>query len=298
MSESNGKRAVLALESLAAREVPAVLTFAGTAGNDYFEVLDTGAAVGNNVFYRTSPNGVFSQSTQYISDIRINTGDGIDTVVHTITGNLVGGPRRFVTADLGGADDTFVSTVNGTIVGNSPTGLTLNVQGGNGGDEITGRLNGDIVGSANVLYGFFGGGDPGCDFMNVFLENDVDIGPDASFDANVYGGLGNDNIELRYRGQLDGSLDFNLDGQWDSDWVRAYVTLDAYSQGNLGSSYYDPVFVRGGYGDYDTVEFVVTDNSVHNPPVFAAVSAGIGDGTLAGVGPNDRLFRTANVRIA
>jgi hypothetical protein len=303
MSKTNTKRAVLSLESLAARDVPAVLVtgnvleFTGTAGADYFEVEDSGAAAGSNVRFRTNPNFGFTPVAQHISVIDIDTGGGIDTVKHTITGNLVGGPRRLVTATLGDADDEFVSTVNGTIVGNSPAGLTLNVSGGNGGDEITGRLNGDIHGSASVRYGFFGGGDPGCDFMNVFLDNDVDIGPDASFDANVLGGLGNDNIELRYRGQLDGSLNFDLDGQWDSDWVRADVTLDAYSHGNLGSSYYDPAAVRGGYGDRDTVEFVVVDNSVHNPPVFAGIAAGIGDGNGTGVGPNDRRFHTANVRV-
>lgn len=307
MSKANTTRAVLSLESLAAREVPAVLVsgsvleFTGTAGADYFEVTDSGAAGGNNVAYRTTPNGNFILVGPHISVIDIDTGAGIDTVRHTITGNMAGGPRRTVIADLGDADDELVSTVNGTIAGNLPAGLTLNVSGGNGGDEITGRLNGDIQGTASVRYGFFGGGDPGdpgCDFMNVFLDNDVDIGQGASFDANVYGGSGNDNIQLRYDGQLDGLLNYNLDGQWDSDWVRANVTIDAYSLGRLGSSQYDEAFVRGGYGDYDTVEHYVYDYSTHNPPVYAAVAPGLGDGSGAGIGPHDRWFRTANVRLA
>jgi hypothetical protein len=282
-------RAKFGMEQLEARDqmsvsysvVGGVLTFSGDVGgvsNDYVEVRDTGGPGLGNVSYRYSPTAAFRTINEDIWKINVNTGDGTDTVRHTMTGNLTNGLYREVNVDLGAGADEFTSTVNGNITGpNNAYGLHVIAVGGTGNDRMTGTMNGDILGAGDLAFSFAGG--DGVDFMTVNLGNDVDIATGARFWSNLYGGAGNDNAQFTYDGEMDGHLLFALYGEGDSDWVRANVTIDANSTGHLGGNGYSPARVDGGAGDFDTVEFEVR-NMASMIPVTAEIWGGAGKDTI------------------
>jgi hypothetical protein len=276
--KSSKNRASIGLERLERRDLmavsplppdinnPGVLTLAGNGANDYLEVRDTGRGGTDQVSWRTTQNGLWNSVNREVWKIEIKTYGGNDTVIYNMTGALTNGLYREVVAELGDGKDVFTATVNGNITGPSNLyGLHVIADGGNGDDRLTGTMKGDILGAGDLAFSFSGGSDAGVDFMNVFLTDDVDIAPAARFWSNMYGGAGNDNMQLHYRGEMDGHLLFDLEGEQDSDWVVADITLDAGSQGYLGGHGYALAELDGGVGpdnnDNDTVEFRLRNNA-------------------------------------
>jgi hypothetical protein len=257
-----------------------VLTFTGDAANDYLEIRDTGRAGPGNVSYRTSTSSQFRVINEDVWKIAINTRGGNDTVVHRMAGKAAGLYRE-VDAKLGTGNDVFDSTIAGNVQGSN--GMRILANGEYGNDRLTGRMNGDIRGGAMVGFSFHGGEfDAGVDFMNVFADQDVDIDSTSILWSNMSGGSGNDNMQLRYNGELDGGLLFNLEGQDGSDWVRAHSNLNAGSSGYLGGGGYSPSRVSGGAGSNDTVEFGVRNLAAGNTAtVTAEISGGAGTDNFA-----------------
>jgi hypothetical protein len=300
MNLSLTNRAKIGLEALESREVMTVasptftlsgeLTFTSDSGGDNIEIVDTGLAGAGQLHFRIN-GGSWQTAPIEVGRVVLNMGDGNDTVIHNMglsfdaskpdgLGNVVNGKvaglYRGVDANMGGGDDRFTATITGNV---AASGMHVVVDGQNGNDILTGTLNGDLTGGARLGFLFRGGTDAGTDFMNVFLNNDVDIAAGCVLWTNMNGGAGNDNLQFRYDGELDGQLSLDIEGEADADWVRAEVTLDPGSLGRLGNAT-GRARVYGGDGDGDTADFLVHDNAGTLVGVDAEVGGGRGFDTV------------------
>lgn len=309
MSLFQQNRARVGLEPLESREVMTVMpptftlggimTVTGDGGSDKIEIVDTGLTGAGQLHFRIN-GGSWNAAPVGVWRVAVDMGGGNDTVIYNMgrsfdaskpdglgaaVNGKIAGRYAEIEANLGSGVDTFDATVHGTVAG--PNGMRVLANGQNGNDTITGRLNGDVTGGAHMGFSFHGGEtDNGVDFINVYANdanNDADVAAGSVLWTNVSGGAGNDNIQYRYDGEVDGQVELDLEGDAGADWVRAEVTLDAGSLGRLGNGN-GRARVYGGDGDYDTADFFV----------FGTAALGVDAEVGGGLGL-DTVHRTANV---
>jgi hypothetical protein len=155
---------------------------------------------------------------------------------------------------------------------------TIYVNTGAGNDAFTYQIIADnLGGGARYVRSNLGAGD---DVSRFYAGNDIDLGPNAYYDINVYGGDGRDYISAFYRGELDGSLRLIQTGAAGDDTLYIDARLDFGSSGHFFARQY------GNDGD-DTVTLTPRKAFAFDP---VSVDAGA-DGGAHVLG--DRLTRTA-----
>lgn len=240
------------LESLDLRIVPAIVsiqqnlatgvaTINANGANDTITFTDHGSGA-------ISVNGTTLNAA--IKKIELNTGGGNDTVVYNVTGNIARSIE--FKADLGGGNDTFRLEQNGFDV-LAGVNEVMNVSGGSGGDSI--RVVAD--GSSG---------------------NRVNIASTASMQLTLSGGSnfdpfdGADSINVDYRGELDGKLRLKAEGGLGGDSLRALLTLDAGSSGQVTGFNGAKAVLAGDIGP-DSIDFRVRNNG--SATVSAEANAGL-----------------------
>jgi hypothetical protein len=154
---------------------------------------------------------------------------------------------------------------------------TIYVNTGAGDDAFTYQIIADnLAGGARYVRANLGDGD---DVSRFYAGNDIDLGPNAYYDINVYGGAGKDYIGAFYQGELDGQLRLIQSGVAGDDTLSIDAKLDFGSSGLFFARQY------GGDGD-DTMTLTPRKAFFFDPVV---VDAGADGGPhIAG----DRLTRT------
>jgi hypothetical protein len=166
--------------------------------------------------------------------------------------------------------------------------LTLNAFMGDGKDDVTVNLLGDLKGTTKVNINVDGGAGKDMFFFeadNDMVNNDttgIDIDSDASLNVRLLGGLDRDVMDAFYEGELNGKFNFLADGGKGNDKIDAEFTLDSGSTGSLKAA------VLGGKGD-DDLKLNVTDNSNGQADVHAFVDGGSGFDTCDST-PNVHVF--------
>jgi hypothetical protein len=118
---------------------------------------------------------------------------------------------------------------------------------GSGNDVFISNHTGDQLGQTNVNLNVFGLG--GNDTLRTFATADVDIQQSGRLTVQHDGGAGNDFLEARYAGELDGILHFGLRGGDGNDILRGCAVKDTGSTG----------FIQGGIlGDAGTDDVTYT----------------------------------------
>jgi hypothetical protein len=145
-------------------------------------------------------------------------------------------------------------------------------------------LAGDLVAGADVVINLLGGPDssflPANDMLSVTTGSDVDISSAASLDVTMDGGLGADQIEFFYSGELDGLLRLRGYGGLDNDTLETTIHVKDFSAGTLDAK-------LAGDGGNDYLMFVLTDDS--------GGMAAIANALLDGGAGWDICSRTSNV---
>jgi hypothetical protein len=229
-------------EVLEDRAVPATFTFnpltatlTVTGSNAKEAIVITDDGTNNAGAVKVSANGstLFTSGptagVNQVHTLVINAGGAKhDSVLYTLTGDMVANNRNVRATFGGGKGDSFEADVNGNLVNSF---LLLQANGGNGGDKLTGSVTGSLNG-ASFLGMIFKGG-TGKDQINIDATNGVNIGVLAQLTVSVDGGAGNDTINVGYEGQLQGAFFLNAAGGAGKDKVSATVTLDGLSNGLL-----------------------------------------------------------------
>jgi hypothetical protein len=205
------------LEALEGRCLPAgcaitvqpggLLQVRGTNGNDNIQVIDNGTAGVNNVVVVCQGHTMAPGAA--ITTVDVRTRRGNDHVTYILEGPMLTGVTRTVTADLGPGHDSFAAKLRASLLNRSS--LTLNANGGGGGDKLS------------------------------LLADNTNIGVAAGLIVNLFGGAGSNLIQATYRGLLTGSLVLFEKGRFGPDVISAQATLVTGSTGT-GS-----VQERGGF---------------------------------------------------
>jgi hypothetical protein len=227
-----------------------LLTITGDPTDHHVVIMDNGTAGPGNVTVQC--DNVTTPVPYSINKIVVKTLGGNDTVQYQLPNGLQPGVARTVNADLGDGNNTFLSTIGGNLLARSS--LQLTVFGGTGQDVLLAKAVSDFRIDAGAMLG-----------------------------VHLYGGAGNDSIQVNYQTQLNGILCLDLGGGAGNDTVSANVTIDAGSSGVL-TCLSHPATVSGGTG---------TNNLTFN--VFNNGSAGV-FAHLDAV-PGDIVHHTANVTL-
>ncbi|HTK76921.1 MAG TPA: hypothetical protein VL371_16760 [Gemmataceae bacterium] len=188
-----------------------------------------------------------------IRTIRVSTNGGADTVSYTLAdGNLTRSIK--VDVDLGGGNDRFTADLNGRNIDNNST-LNLKVQGGWGADSISVDAEGTDTNRVHVRAG---------STLRMELLGGSDFDP---FD-------GADTIDVRYRGEMDGTLILKAVGGQGDDSITSILTLSGGSSGRVKGDGTAAARVEGGQGA-DALDFRVRDNSGGTAGVSAEVDGGL-----------------------
>src|SRR5207248_2660805 len=122
------ERALLAVNFL---ESAGVLTITGDGGVNNVTITDNGGTAAGSIKATAADGGGPYSSTGPISRIVIDTGKGKDIVQYNLTGTLRS--SRSLEGTLGDGNDQFTAAIGGDLVG----ALSLTVDGGTGRDTIT-----------------------------------------------------------------------------------------------------------------------------------------------------------------
>jgi len=284
-------RFVPQLEALEDRNCP---SFIGVRGNT---LLIMGDPTADTVSITDNGNGTItgtidgqSATGTTINHVVVHTRGGDDTLTYTLTSPLTS--PLHLQIDMGSGNDSATLDFSPGVM---DTRLKVDFTGGNGNDTLTtmfgavtnskvnfrsnlgkgddtfdNTLLGNIVGDSAVRFLVQGG--KGADTLGFHAANtNIDAG--AKLDVNLFGGKGNDTINVDYQGVLNGKLRLNADGGPGDDTITANLTLNAGSTGELRGH------MRGGPGN-DTLTFNVIDNSGGMADVDAFVSGGPGMDTI------------------
>jgi hypothetical protein len=284
-------RTLPGLEALEDRCCPTTLSLQGHMllinggpGNDVVTVRDDG--VGDVVASVKSGGVTKTISAHGVQQVKINAGDGNDSVSYQTTGVLKtsrqidlvmgkgsdqvsldfskGATAPKLAVDLEGKTGTDQVALKLGAVTNTNVNLTANLGAGN--DHLFALLNGSLSGAAQVLLKVSGG----AGYDGVVVEATGNIAAAAKLNVNVSGAAGADTLHVDYSGQLKGQLNILEDGGVGSDLVGSYVTLKAGSTGVLTDQ------VNGGVGD-DLLVMFVNDHSGKMKSVKAHVDGGAGN---------------------
>jgi hypothetical protein len=272
----------------------ATLTVTGTAGKDAIVITDDGTnnagavtvAANGATLFTSGPTAGVNQ----VHSIQVSTlGGKHDSVLYSLTGNMIANNRNINATFGGGKGDTFEADVNGNLVNSF---LLLQANGGNGGDKMTGNVTGSLNG-ASFLGMLFKGGS-GKDQIKIDATNGVNIGPLAQLTVQVDAGAGNDQINVGYEGQLQGAFFLSAMGGAGKDKVNATLTFDGLSNGLL----FGPVSpnsgkaaaqVLGGGGN-DKLSFEVDLSGTLKAASAAEIDGGAGVDTCHAVGAVSGVF--------
>jgi hypothetical protein len=288
-TRSSRRRIALQCEALEDRSVPctfsfnpatASLTVNGTQGKDAVVITDDGTNNAGAVVVACNGATLFTSGptagVNQVHSIQVNTlGGKHDSVLYTLTGNMVANSRN-VNATFGnGKGDSFEADVNGSLFNSF---LLFQAIGGNGGNAMTGSVTGSLNGASFLAFLFKGGS--GNDQMRIDATNSVDIGPLAELNVSLDGGAGNDLINVNYEGQLQGAFFLSAAGSAGKDQVSATVTLDGISNGLLfgptsPNSGKAAAQVMGG-GGKDKVSFEVDLSGALKAASAAEIDGGAG----------------------
>jgi hypothetical protein len=268
----------------------------GTAAKDVIVISDDGTNNAGAVTVTSNRATLFSSGpvagVNQVHSIRVNTqGGNHDSVLYTLTGDMVANNRSIDATFGGGKGDTFTANINGNLVNSF---LLLQATGGNGGDKLTGTATGTLNGASFLGFLFKGG--TGKDQIRIDATNSVNIGPLAQLTVSVDGGAGNDVIDVNYEGQLQGAFFLSASGGAGNDRVNVTVTLDGLSNGLL----FGPVSpntgkaaaqVDGGGGN-DKLSFEVDLSGTLKAASAAEVDGGAGVDACHAVGFITGVFNT------
>jgi hypothetical protein len=141
---------------------------------------------------------------------------------------------------------------------------------GLGKDIYFGSMKGDLIGNANVAYRIHGGSDK--DSIHVDALG-VKVDQNARLDVNFFGGLGDDDMQLNYKGVMNGTLKVREQGDAGEDKVVALIELDNDTDSIKGKL---DVILFGNSGR-DALTLVVTDHTNHEFDFLnALIDGGIG----------------------
>lgn len=239
---------VPSLESLERRAVPTVspfynpdtdvLTINSDGAGDTVDITHDGA--GNVVVNFTSVNGsgTFTPSGP-VSSIVGDLGDGSDRVrFHQgVAGSGVTQTRNLtIDIDLGGGGDTFEADLHGQIGFVNAQGQRQNrslIIDVNGSDSfgLDGSRDRITVNAGTVNGNTF---DPTTGNIDGTTD-DFDILTGSTLNLKFSGGGGNDDLKVRYEGELDGSLFLDLSGGDGNDLLEVLLDPDGASSVSDGS---------------------------------------------------------------
>jgi hypothetical protein len=276
-------------ESLEHRTIPstfsfnaatATLTVTGTNNRDSIVITDDGTNNASAVVVTSNGSTLFTSGptagVNQVHTINVNTlGGKKDSVLYTLTGNMVANNRSIMAAFGSGKSDKFEADINGSLVNSF---LLLQATGGSGGDTLLGSMTGSLNGAS--FLGFLYKGGTGKDHIGINATNSVAIGPLAQLTVQVDGGSQADNIAVGYEGQMQGAFFLNAAGSAGNDNVRAAVAFDGVSNGllfgpmspNSGKS---AAQVTGG-GGKDHLFFEVDLSGTLKPASAAEIDGGAG----------------------
>jgi hypothetical protein len=262
----------------------------GGHGNVSVSVRDSGGHV-----VTSSPNGVGSIQIKALGgndkvdyaltgaltvseSINVDLGSGRNTAVMNF-GQGVSAPALKVNV-VGGRNDDTLQAIFGTIH-NSDVDFQTNL--GDGNDHVVANFNGDLTGTAHVL--FRAGCGSGYDGVNVDVK--ANIGDHAFMDLEARGGAHSDTMHLDYQGRLDGVLILHEQGGPQFSWLESTVTLKAGSKGNLTDK------LIGGPGDENLFILRVHDQSHHMHSINSLVDGGGGARDQGVVTPGVKVVRAS-----
>jgi hypothetical protein len=212
--------------------------------------------------------------------INIDLGTGNNTAVMNFTKG-VSAPALNVSI-VGGRNDDTLQAVFGTI---HNTNVNFQTNLGDGNDHVFANFNGDLTGTAHVLFRAANGS--GFDGVAVNVKANIDA--HAFLDVESLGGARSETMHLDYQGRLNGTLILHEQGGPQYSWLESNVTLMAGSTGNLTDK------VIGGRGDNNLLILRVHDQSHHMHSINTLVDGGGGAGDMAVVTPGVKVVR-ASVR--
>jgi hypothetical protein len=291
------------LESLEIRTVPstvsfnpttATLTVTGTNKKDSIVITDDGTNNAGAVVVSGNGATLFTSGptagVNQVHTINVNTlGGKNDSVVFTLTGNMVANNRGISATFGSGKNDKFAANVHGNLANSF---LLLQATGGGGGDRLLGSMTGSLNGSS--FLGFLYKGGTGKDHINIDATNSVAIGPVAQLTAQADGGYQADNVTVGYEGQMQGALFLNAAGSAGNDHVKAAVAFDGVSNGllfgptspNTGKA---AAQVTGGNGK-DHLAFEVDLSGTLKPASAEEIDGGAGVDFCTPVGAISGIF--------
>lgn len=218
MSAQPSRRLVPRLEGLDLRLCPSVtvqangpsLQISGNGTADAVSIVDNGQGR-----VTVTANGQISTFVD-ISEIRVQTGGGNDTVDYRLTGSTTAQTK--VGIDLGDGDDTATVRASGVRLG---ADAELKVSGGRGNDAITA----DYAVEVDGRFKFELVGNEGNDTITGNLA--LAAGSTGAVEARVQGNDGDDRLTLNVTGTA-GSLDARLSGNdgFDRFAATANVQVD------------------------------------------------------------------------
>lgn len=211
------------LQTLDARDVPAVITVSGLPDGSN-QVTVFGDASNEQVLIRDFGNGtVHTFATgaglvvaNNVTQIRVYADAGHDEVRYDLLADLQPGRSQDVRVNLDGSTYSTLPAGNDRFEARLWDGVSLQ-------DRSRLQISAD--------------GGRGDDYMAVTAVN-VDMKPSAWMKTNISGGSGNDVIAQVYRGEMDGSLAYRSWGGDGDDTIRQVMTFDVGSTGRIGALVY------------------------------------------------------------
>jgi hypothetical protein len=208
--------------------------------------------------------------------INVDLGSGGNTAAMNF-GKGVSAPALRVNVVGGSGDDTLQAAF-GTIH-NSNVDFQTNL--GDGNDHVFANFNGDLTGTAHVL--FRAGCGSGYDGVNVAVKANID--GRAFMDVEARGGAHSDTMHLDYQGRLNGTLILHEQGGPQFTWLESTVTLKAGSKGTLIDK------LVGGHGDGNLLILRVYDQSRHMHGIDSLIDGGGGAYDQGVVTPGVKVLR-------
>jgi hypothetical protein len=210
--------------------------------------------------------------------INIDLGSGNNTAVMNF-GKGVSAPALRVSV-VGGKNDDTLQAVFGTIH-NSNVDFETNL--GDGNDHVFANFNGDLTGTAHVLFRAISGSG----YDGIAVNVTANIEDHAFLDVESQGGAHSDTMHLDYQGRLNGTLVLHEQGGPQFSWLESSVTLEASSTGNLMDE------VVGGRGDENLLILRVHDLSHHMHSIYSLIDGGGGAGDMGVVTPGVKVVRAS-----
>ena len=181
-----------ALPSVTITENDGTLLIVGDQQENNIEITDNGT--GDVGAVKVAVEGVESYvSTELVTNIRVLTRAGADSVDYSLTGDLVS--DRTVYVFTGNQHDSFDANLNGWDIDGADLSITAN--GGNGHDSLS------------------------------FHGNGTDVGAGASLSVKLLGGNGMDTLLVDFTGVLIGDATLKAYGGNGKDSITGNVALPA-----------------------------------------------------------------------